>query len=70
LWPDERTSGQLVPESQITVADLTLTLVLRAGAIENQRSMDSGYHGVRCEVTEQETRGPQGPAEPIVGRAG
>ncbi|KRX51442.1 hypothetical protein T09_11420 [Trichinella sp. T9] len=32
--------------------------------------MDSGYHGVRCEVTEQETRGPQGPAEPIVGRAG
>ncbi|KRX47298.1 hypothetical protein T06_13816, partial [Trichinella sp. T6] len=24
LWPDERTSGQFVPESQITVADLTL----------------------------------------------
>ncbi|KRX29360.1 hypothetical protein T05_3805, partial [Trichinella murrelli] len=45
-------------------------LVLRAGSIEHQRSIDSGYHGVRREVTEQETRGPQGQAEPIVGRTG
>ncbi|XP_003367429.1 conserved hypothetical protein [Trichinella spiralis] len=30
-WPDERTSGLFIPERQITVASLTLTLVLRAG---------------------------------------
>ncbi|XP_003366940.1 conserved hypothetical protein, partial [Trichinella spiralis] len=65
-WPDERTSGLFIPERQITVASLTLTLVLRAGAIENQQPTDSGYHGVLCEITEQETRGPQRSAEPTV----
>ncbi|XP_003368249.1 conserved hypothetical protein, partial [Trichinella spiralis] len=69
-WPDERTSGLFIPERQITVASLTLTLVLRAGSIENQQPTDSGYHGVLCEITEQETRGPQRSAEPTVGRTG